>query len=137
MKTVKDTIWQRWQLIFLMLLVAMFPGVAFAHAGIEMFALYVGQYGLIMGIISGVIYSFIRVSHWYVISRSSGLYLIFLVAYSLYDITKGEGMFAWSDVALMAIITLAVGFVSGLIPLYFWHFAPCFLIERISRIFTR
>ena len=38
----------------------------------------------------------------------------------------------WSDVALMTIITLGVGFVFGLMPLYSGHIAACFVLQRIS-----
>jgi len=130
MQTIKDTIWRRRQLIFFILLIAMFPGIAFGH-GIEMLALYVGQYGLIMEIITGVICcTFIHVSHWYAISRFFGLYLIIIAAVFLYSITE---ITSWLDIPKIVIMSLAVGFAFGLIPLYFGFFATCFVLKRIFK----
>jgi hypothetical protein len=129
MQTAKHTIWRHWQLIFLILLVAMFPGVAFAH-GFEVVVLYMATPGLIMGIITGLICTFIRMSHWWAITRSFVLYLTLLVAYSLYDIS---GSISWSDVSGIIFFILSFGFVFGGVSLYLGYVATCFILKRILK----
>ena len=128
MQRIKDTIYRRWQLIFVVLVVGMFPRVAEAH-GAEQAAVLLGLIGFFVGLITGVICTFRQVSFRYAISRSFGIYVLILMALGFFYFA---GSIYWSELFIVVLV-FALGSLVGLIPLALGIVAMSSILNRFIK----